>query len=36
MNEKSLRKNQFTENNLVNDCVDVDTILKEINGSNQK
>ena len=32
-NETPLEKNQFTESNLVNDYIDVDTILKEINGS---
>ena len=32
-NETPLEKNQFTESNLVNDYIDVDTILKEINDS---
>ena len=32
-NETPLEQNQFTESNLVNDYIDVDTILKEINDS---
>ena len=31
--ETPLRENQFTESNLVNDYIDVYTILKEINDS---
>ena len=33
MNETPLGQNQFTESNLVNDYINVDTILKEINDS---
>ena len=33
INETLLRQNLFTENNLINDCIDVDTILKETNDS---
>ena len=33
MNETPLGQNQLTKNNLINDCNDVDTILKEINDS---
>ena len=32
-NETPLEQNQFTESNLANDYIDVDTILKEINDS---
>ena len=32
-NEKPLRQNQFTESNLANDYIDVDTMLNEINDS---
>ena len=32
-NETPLRQNQYTEKNLTNDCIDVNTILKEINDS---
>ena len=33
MNETPLGQNQFIESNLVNDYIDVDTILKEITDS---
>ena len=32
-NETPLGQNQFTENNLINDCINVVTILKELNDS---
>ena len=32
-NETPLGENQFIENNLINNIIDVDPILKEINGS---
>ena len=32
-NETPLRQNQFTESNLANDYIDVDTMLNEINDS---
>ena len=32
-NETPLGENQFTENIRINKCIDVDTILKEVNGS---
>ena len=32
-NETPLGQNQFTENNLMNDCINVVTILKELNDS---
>ena len=32
-NETPLGQNQFTENNLINDCIDVDIVLKESNNS---
>ena len=32
-NETPLRQNQFTENNFINDCINVVTILNKLNDS---